>query len=85
MKGNEVRAEEVVLRYGERLALNRVSLQAGAGQMVGLIGPNGSGKSSLLRTISGVVKPQEGIIWLGERNVHRLSRTEVARCLAVVP
>jgi len=47
-------AEEIVVRYGERTAVDHVSLQARRGEIVALLGPSGSGKSSLLRAIAGL-------------------------------
>jgi iron complex transport system ATP-binding protein len=48
--------EQVSVRYGDRLAVDRVSFAAQAGEVVALVGPNGSGKSSLLRAIAGLAR-----------------------------
>src|ERR1700719_149665 len=53
--------------------------------MVGLLGPNGSGKTTLLRLISGVLRPQEGVVMLDGRETRAWGRREVARRVAVVP
>jgi branched-chain amino acid transport system ATP-binding protein len=50
----------LVVRYGEAVAVDRVSLHVGAGERVALIGPNGAGKSSLLNAACGVVRPAGG-------------------------
>jgi branched-chain amino acid transport system ATP-binding protein len=55
------------LAYGRIRALQGVSLVVRAGEIVTLVGPNGAGKSSLLRTVTGVHRPQEG-------SVHHLGR-----------
>jgi branched-chain amino acid transport system ATP-binding protein len=55
------------LAYGRIRALQGVSLVVRAGEIVTLVGPNGAGKSSLLRTVAGVHRPQEG-------SVHHLGR-----------
>jgi len=50
------------VRYGNVLAVNRISLSVGAGEIVAVIGPNGAGKTSTLRAISGLVRPSAGRI-----------------------
>lgn len=57
-----VRLSEVSLRYGETLALDKVSLTIPTGSIVGLVGPDGVGKSSLLSLIAGSRAIQEGEI-----------------------
>jgi ABC-type Mn2+/Zn2+ transport system ATPase subunit len=55
-----VRVEHVGVRYGERVALDDISLDLGAGEVLSLVGPNGAGKSTLLKTIAGLVRPDHG-------------------------
>jgi len=69
--------EQVTLRYGKVTALDHVSIEAAAGEILCLLGPSGSGKSSLLRVIAGVERPASGFV--------RLNGTEVAGPGAFVP
>jgi iron complex transport system ATP-binding protein len=80
-----LRVENICFAYNGRPTLVGVSLQAGSGEVVGLIGPNGSGKSTLLRLISGILRPHSGRIFLNGVPLEQLSRGELARHLAVVP
>ncbi|MFO1299305.1 MAG: ABC transporter ATP-binding protein [Burkholderiaceae bacterium] len=48
--------------YGDAQALDGVSLEVGAGQVVALVGANGAGKTSLIRTVAGILKPRGGSI-----------------------
>lgn len=57
--------EGVSIRYGQTLAVQRVSFTVGSGQIVGLIGPNGAGKSSLLKAVVGLVPVDGGRIRRG--------------------
>ena len=58
------RAVEAGRRYGDVLALDRVSLDVPAGQLVGLLGPNGAGKSTLVNLLTGVRRPTSGRVEL---------------------
>ena len=51
-------------------AVNRVSLNILDGEVFGLVGTNGAGKSTILRIISGVIKPDEGIVLVDKRPVY---------------
>ncbi len=77
--------ENIVWGADGRKILRGVSLEVGSGEVVGLIGPNGSGKTSLLRCVYKVLKPQAGLISLGEEDVLRSSVRRMARRTAVVP
>jgi manganese transport system ATP-binding protein len=54
--------EGVTVRYGEVVALDGASLTVGRGRICGLIGMNGSGKSTLFKTITGMVRPDTGVV-----------------------
>ncbi|GAA2209241.1 ABC transporter ATP-binding protein [Nonomuraea monospora] len=58
------RAIEVSRRYGDVLALDRVSLDIRAGELVGLLGPNGAGKSTLINLFVGLRRPTSGVMEL---------------------
>jgi branched-chain amino acid transport system ATP-binding protein len=59
--------------YGQRRALDGVSLTVAPGEIVTLLGANGSGKSTTLRTISGLVRSARGAVRYGARDLTRLS------------
>jgi iron complex transport system ATP-binding protein len=75
----------ITFGYNRQPLLYDVRFQVCAGEMVGLLGPNGSGKTTLLRLISGVLRPQQGVVMLDGRDAHAWGRREVARRVAVVP
>ena len=68
--------------YGHKPALQNVSLDAQKSEVLALLGPSGSGKSTLLAAIAGIVKPNEGKILLGGRNL--LESPPESRGLAMV-
>ncbi|MET4226704.1 ABC-2 type transport system ATP-binding protein [Oerskovia enterophila] len=62
--GSLVSAQHVTRRFGDVVALDDVTLEVGAGELVGLLGPNGAGKSTLLSLVSGQRKPDSGVVRL---------------------
>lgn len=59
----------VVVRFGSRIVLDRVSLHVGDGEVLALQGPSGSGKSTLLRVVAGLLVPDEGSVWLAGTDI----------------
>jgi Cu-processing system ATP-binding protein len=64
-----IRIENVSKRYGALQALDHVSLQFGDSQIVALIGPNGSGKTTLLKCVLGLTLPEEGTIFVYDKDI----------------
>jgi len=76
----------VRVAYGRIEAVRGVDLEVGRGEFVGVIGSNGAGKTSLMRAISGVLRPASGAITFDGADVTGLKSHEmVARGLAMVP
>jgi branched-chain amino acid transport system ATP-binding protein len=64
--------------YGNIHALKGISLTVNEGEIVTLIGSNGAGKSTTLRTISGILQPRQGEIWLEGKRIDRVPPHKVA-------
>lgn len=65
-------AKELTKRYGKRTVNNSVSFQVSQGEIVGLLGPNGAGKTTSFYQVVGLVKPDEGNVFLNEENITKL-------------
>lgn len=63
--------------YQSHAVLRDVSLDVPEGSLVAIVGPNGHGKSTLLRTISGLIRPSSGSIHLGDRRIDRLRPDQI--------
>jgi len=75
-----LRIEGLVKRYktGD-MALKGVDLAVPAGQVIGLIGPSGAGKSTLIRCINRLVEPTAGRIFLNDREITGVGRSELRK------
>jgi lipopolysaccharide export system ATP-binding protein len=67
-----LRADTLVKKYKKRTVVNQVSVQVGQGEIVGLLGPNGAGKTTTFYMIVGLIKPNEGNIFLNDENITDL-------------
>lgn len=70
---------EIDVFYGSIQALRGVSLRIEEGEMVALLGANGAGKTTTLRTISGLLAPQNGSILMDGRAIHGIPAQDVVR------
>jgi branched-chain amino acid transport system ATP-binding protein len=70
---------ELTVRFGGVVALDRVSFRVDAGEVVALIGPNGAGKTTLFNVIARVYRPGGGAVLLDGEQVLKLSAHQVAR------
>ncbi len=65
-------ARDLVKRYGTRTVVNHVSFEVSQGEIVGLLGPNGAGKTTSFYQVVGLVRPDEGRVFLDERDITSL-------------
>ncbi|MEU9032950.1 ABC transporter ATP-binding protein [Streptomyces sp. NPDC048383] len=77
-------AEGVSVVLGGKVLVDRVSLRADPGEVVGLVGPNGAGKSTLLRTFYRALRPTSGRVLLDGDDVWRMPGKRLAQRLAAV-
>lgn len=72
IKETMIAAMKGKLKYQEFWALNDVSFSVQKGEVLGIVGHNGAGKSTILKIISGIMKPTNGKVWLGGNVVPML-------------
>lgn len=78
MQGEIVRFENVSKKYPGQLALRDVSFQLPPGKIIGIVGPNGSGKSTSLKLMSGLLRPNQGQVFINGQPTQRRISKEVA-------
>ena len=69
----------VAKRYGAHLAVDGVSFEVGEREVLGLLGPNGSGKTTILRILTGYIRPSDGVARVAGFDVVRDGRAARAR------
>jgi ABC-type branched-subunit amino acid transport system ATPase component len=69
----------ITKRFGGLVAVNHVSFDVHASEILGLIGPNGSGKSTVMKLIMGIERPNAGSVKLGDRELAGRPSYEIAR------
>lgn len=81
--GALINLQDVVKTYetgaGGLTVLKDINLRVGKGEFVSVIGPSGSGKSTLLNMITGIDRPTEGEVYVGDEAVHEMSENQLAR------
>lgn len=71
--------ENIHKSYGKKVIVNRVNVCVGQGEVVGLLGPNGAGKTTTFYITTGLEKPDQGRVWLDNRDITSLPMHRRAR------
>ena len=71
--------QELRVHYGAVAAIKGVSLHVGPGEVVALLGANGAGKTTMLRTISGLIRPRSGAIRFQGVRIDRMPPSRIVR------
>ena len=74
-----LQANSVSKSYGPKVVVNDVSINVKQGEIVGLLGPNGAGKTTTFYSIVGLIKPDEGSVYLGGKDITSLPMFQRAR------
>lgn len=74
-----LRADHLIKKYKQRTVVNDVSFSVSQGEIVGLLGPNGAGKTTSFYMIVGLIKPNEGTIFLDDEDITKNAMYERAQ------
>lgn len=74
-----LRAEHLFKKYKSRMVVNDISVEVQQGEIVGLLGPNGAGKTTSFYMIVGLIKPNEGKIYLDDQELTDLPMYQRAK------
>jgi len=79
-----IEAQDLSKRYGDRVAIDGVSISVNEGEIVGLLGPNGAGKTTTLSLLSGVIGPDSGRVSIAGHDLAASPR-QARSSLGLVP
>ncbi|MSU00496.1 ABC transporter ATP-binding protein [Tissierella pigra] len=79
-----IEAKNLKISYEERVVVKDFSFNIEEGEMVSIIGPNGSGKSTILKTISKLLKQQEGLIYLEKEDISHMNIKNIAKKMSTL-
>ncbi|RJP61405.1 MAG: LPS export ABC transporter ATP-binding protein [Ignavibacteriales bacterium] len=74
-----LRSEELIKIYKKRKVVNKVSVKVSEGEIVGLLGPNGAGKTTTFYMIVGMIKPNDGKVFLESQEITKMPMYKRAR------
>lgn len=72
--------KDVTVQYGKAVAVRDVSLNLEQGEVVSIVGANGAGKTTVIRTISGLLRPTKGEIWFDGNRIDKMKPTDIVKC-----
>lgn len=79
-----LKTENLKVGYGKKVVVDAVDISGFRGQVLCLLGPNGAGKSTILRTLSGLLTPIDGVVYVNQEKLADKKKKDLAKELSVV-
>jgi lipopolysaccharide export system ATP-binding protein len=79
MSYTTLRSQDLIKIYKKRTVVNKASVEVSRGEIVGLLGPNGAGKTTTFYMMVGMVRPNEGNVFLDDQNITKVPMYKRAR------
>lgn len=79
-----LKTENLKVGYGKKVVVDAVDISGFRGQVLCLLGPNGAGKSTILRTLSGLLDPLDGVVYVNQEKLLDKKKKDLAKELSVV-
>lgn len=79
-----IQVNNITAGYGRKIVLKDINISFEKGFIYGVLGPNGCGKTTLLRVLSGIIKPKTGNVLLNDKPINEMDYKKIARFVAVV-
>jgi len=68
----QIKTEKLIKKYGSKVAVNGISINVKQGEIVGLLGSNGAGKTTTFYMVVGLIRPNEGRVFLDDTEITKL-------------
>jgi lipopolysaccharide export system ATP-binding protein len=78
-KRQEIKTTNLVKSYNNRVVVDNVSISIKQGEIVGLLGPNGAGKTTTFYMVTGLIRPNQGNVFLNKKDITSLPMYKRAR------
>ena len=79
-----IKVENITKKYGDQIALNKISFSINKGEIVGFLGPNGAGKSTMMKILTTYISSFEGSAWVNDFSVSD-NKLQVQKCVGYLP
>jgi len=76
--------KDLSFSYPGREVLRQISFSIGKGDCIGILGTNGTGKSTLLKNLNKILKPDAGVVYIGEEDIRQLSGPKLAQRIGYI-
>ena len=80
-----LKVEHISGGYQQTPIIHDISFEVQKGEFLGILGPNGCGKSTLIKMISGIIKPSSGRVFIDGTPIEKLSKRQLAKKMTVLP
>jgi len=77
-----LKVKELEFFYPSVPVLENINLEIFPGEVVAIVGKNGAGKSTLIKCVNRILEPQKGKVFLGEKELNRMKRKDIAKTMA---
>ena len=74
-----ISAKNLKVGYEEKIIIEDLSITVNKGEVVSIIGPNGCGKSTLLKTLSRMIKPVSGNVYIEDKDIKTMKNKKISQ------
>lgn len=81
----QIKTENLCFSFGNNKVLNNINIEVNSCEIVSVLGPNGVGKTTLFRCLLGFLNPQNGAVYVDNRDISTYTKKDLSSCIAYIP